>query len=82
MTARKLKLYVWENVLREYTCGVMFALAYSVADARKLIIKKEGWSKDSPGFNELTAKPRVVKNRNVSFCGEAADELRELQTLV
>lgn len=31
---RGLKLYVWEDVLCDYTLGVMFALAYSPADAR------------------------------------------------
>ena len=37
---KKLKLYVWENVLTDYTDGVMFALAPDVATARKLILEK------------------------------------------
>lgn len=36
----KLKLYVWEDVLCDYTSGVMFALAESVEDARQQILKK------------------------------------------
>lgn len=34
-----LKLYVWEDVNRDYTCGVMFALAHSEEEARELIAK-------------------------------------------
>jgi hypothetical protein len=37
-----LKLFVWEGVLRDYSSGVMFALATDVETARKLIIEKEG----------------------------------------
>jgi hypothetical protein len=33
-----LKLYVWENVLTDYTDGVMFALAESVEQARGLLL--------------------------------------------
>ena len=36
----KLKLYVWEDVLADYTSGVMFALATSAAEARRLIGEK------------------------------------------
>jgi len=38
---KKLKLFVWENVLTDYTSGVMFALAANVEDARKQILKKD-----------------------------------------
>lgn len=34
-----LKLYVWENVLCDYSCGVMFALAHDVDEARREVIK-------------------------------------------
>ena len=37
---RKLRLYVWLDVLTDYSSGVMFALAYSPAHARRLILKK------------------------------------------
>ena len=37
---KKLKLFVWENVLRDYTSGVMFALAPNVDTARKMLLKK------------------------------------------
>ncbi len=35
-----LKLYVWENVLVDYDPGIMFALAASPEEARRLIIEK------------------------------------------
>lgn len=34
-----LKLYVWHEVLCDYTCGAMFALAESVEEARRLIVE-------------------------------------------
>lgn len=38
MARKKLKLYVWQNVLTDYTDGVMFALATSPEEARKLLL--------------------------------------------
>lgn len=38
----QLKLFVWENVLRDYTSGVIFALAEDVDSARKLICAVHG----------------------------------------
>lgn len=35
-----MKLYVWEEVLCDYTCGVIFALANNVDEARELVVKK------------------------------------------
>ncbi len=37
-----LKLYVWEDVLTDYTSGIMFAMAPDVDTARKIIIGKSG----------------------------------------
>lgn len=34
---KKLKLYVWKDVLQDYTYGVMFALASSEEEARSLL---------------------------------------------
>ena len=42
----KLKLFVWEGVLSDYTDGIMFALAHTEEEAREMIVKK--WD-DSPG---------------------------------
>ena len=37
---KKLKLFVWEGVLSDWTDGVMFALAPDVETARKMLIEK------------------------------------------
>ena len=37
---KNLKLFVWEDVLSDYTSGVMFALAKDVEQARKVILDK------------------------------------------
>lgn len=50
---RILKLFVWEGVLIDYTDGIMFALAYDVEHARKIILKK----------NNLDAVRRDIKNK-------------------
>lgn len=39
---KQLKLYVWEGALSDYTDGIMFALAESADDARKIILEKSG----------------------------------------
>lgn len=36
----ELKLFVWENVLKTYTSGVMFALAFDVAMAREMLLQQ------------------------------------------
>lgn len=39
---KKLKLFVWEGALTDYTSGIVFALAKDVEEARKLIREKDG----------------------------------------
>ena len=51
----KLKLYVWEGVLTDYTDGIMFALAGSVGEARELILKADKCVRES----ELKQEPQV-----------------------
>ena len=34
-----MKLYVWDDVLCDYTSGIMFAIAESEEDAKKIIMK-------------------------------------------
>lgn len=55
---KKLKLYVWENSLIDYTAGVMFALAEDLESAKRLIIAKEG-ELDSV-MRDLSKEPRVI----------------------
>ena len=52
-----LKLYVWEDVLTDYTPGVMFALAKDTEHARKLLIEKYGDELD-----DMRIEPREVIN--------------------
>ena len=40
----QLKLYVWEDVLEDYTSGIMCALATSPEHARELLRKDPEWS--------------------------------------
>jgi hypothetical protein len=51
--APKLRLYVWENVLIDYTDGIMFALAESVEQARELCYQAQ-WGKDHPPGDTYT----------------------------
>ncbi len=58
MTARqKLKLYVWEDVLTDYTSGVMFALATSADEARSLILK----TCNCVPSNDLAQEPTCIE---------------------
>lgn len=56
-----MKLYVWEHVLTDYTSGVMFALAESLPEARKLV--RDGYKPDSQVWKDSAAKPRVFTKR-------------------
>jgi hypothetical protein len=41
---KKLKLFVWHNVLTDWTPGIIFALAENIEQARKMIERdKEDW---------------------------------------
>ena len=53
---KKLKLFVWENVLRDYTPGMMVALAHDVEEARTLLRAKVGYN-----TCDLNAEPQVVE---------------------
>jgi hypothetical protein len=50
-----IRLYVWEDVLTDYTSGVMFAMAESVDEARRLV-RESGL----PAYNtEVDEEPDV-----------------------
>lgn len=55
---KKLKLYVWEGVLTDYTSGIAFALAYSAKEARQLIIAQHGYATGQL-IEDLKARPSV-----------------------
>lgn len=53
---KKIKLYVWEDVLCDYTCGMICILAHNLEEARELLEKKY------PGYylDEFGKKYRVI----------------------
>jgi hypothetical protein len=61
-----LKLYVWEGVLTDYTDGIIFALARSEKQARRLVGKSASYAE-----NEIKDKKPDVYNRPIGFhlCG-------------
>ena len=58
MARKKLKLYVWEDVLRDYTSGIAFALAESPEEARELVIKKLGGNHE-----DLCDSPKCIETK-------------------
>lgn len=58
MNNQPLKLFVWEDVLCDYSSGIMFALAHDVDEARKVIIEKNRSS--SSVKIDLVADPVVI----------------------
>jgi hypothetical protein len=40
MGRKKLKLYVWDGVLCDWTCGIAFALAPSAEEAKEMLMKQ------------------------------------------
>ena len=65
-----MKLFVWEDVLEDYTYGIMFALAENVEEARRVIIEKSKKERlDFPKelrevFNmkdDLSKEPKVIE---------------------
>lgn len=55
MKLPKLQLYVWEDVLSDYTDGVMFALATSEDEAKAMILKHSHYVPD----HEFSKSPKV-----------------------
>ena len=55
--ARTYKLFVWDGVFCDYTCGVAFAVAKDVTEARSILkAKLPEWDK---GY-DLDHKPKVI----------------------
>lgn len=59
----ELKLYIWEDVLSDYTSGVMFALASSVEEAREILLAKCGYLPES----DLNKTPKVYENEKMAL---------------
>lgn len=59
---KKLKLFVWENVLSNYTDGIVFAIAEDEIKARKMLIEKKS------GLNNKgeKMKSKMVENKHLN----------------
>lgn len=57
---KKLRLYVWEHVLIDYSEGIMFALASSKEEAKSLILAKMGYD-SSTAKSDLQSEPRIIE---------------------
>lgn len=58
-----LKLYVWEDVLNDYTSGMAVALAESKEEALRLLAKKV----PDYGMEELRARKPSVRRAKCAF---------------
>lgn len=59
-----MKLYVWENVLTDYTSGMMVAVASNVDEARARLLEECSYIPDE----DLTKEPQVFDLlRSVAF---------------
>ena len=58
MSRKKLKLFLWEDVLTDYTPGMMGAYAYSPDHARQLILKECSYVPKS----DLSKEPKVFES--------------------
>jgi hypothetical protein len=63
-TGKYLKLFVWRNVLTDWTDGIMFALAEDVGQARKMIeLAKDDWE----NTREIYEKEPEIVDRPKGF---------------
>jgi GH35 family endo-1,4-beta-xylanase len=61
-----MKLFVWKDVLTDYTSGIAFALAENADEARKLILdkyeKEQSYISDKL-VSDLKAEPLVIDSK-------------------
>ena len=63
---KKLKLFIWEGVLEDYTSGIMFAIAENVEEARELIMSKSLETDGSTSItliSDLKSEPKVIESK-------------------
>lgn len=62
---KKLKLYVWDgdDILRDYTPGMICILAHSIHEARKILFKKY----DFQYYVDETRKPYKIITKPEAF---------------
>jgi len=63
---KDLKLFIWENVLTDYTSGIAFALAENAEQAREIIFakfeKEEQYLSDTVKA-DLSDEPEMIDNK-------------------
>jgi hypothetical protein len=65
---KKLRLYVWENVLCDYSSGLAVALAHSAAEARQLLLAKIGGQFHILNtVDDLLVEPKIVESPAAFF---------------
>ncbi len=68
----KLKLYIWQDVLCDYTPGIAFAMASSEDEARQQIrerLLKDGLRVDADGPDEFSKAPdEVYETPSGGYC--------------
>jgi len=62
----ELKLFVWEDVLQDWTYGIAFAMAYTEEEARRLVREKLGH--DINGPDEFDKTPNVYYEPTAGYC--------------
>ena len=68
-TQKKMKLFVWEEVLCDYTCGVVFAMAPTKEEALKLLKKELTKDGTSWKYKEIAGEePIVYKGKACGYC--------------
>ena len=68
LTKQPLKLYVWSDVLSDYSGGIAFALATDVREAKRLLIKAGVPENRWKGTKLDGTQARVCKTKNAFYC--------------
>ena len=62
-----MKLFVWEDVLSDYTSGIAFALARTESEARALINEKVGYRREDGTIDDSETrhwdKPKIYTTK-------------------
>lgn len=60
---RILKMFVWEDIMTDYTPGLACALAYDVDEARKVLVKKANKKQNGSASLEdgLKNEPQIIE---------------------
>lgn len=62
---RQLKLFVWENVLTDYTAGMVCIYAYDLEHAKKVFLKK--FKDEQYVLDNFFGQPHVVITKADAF---------------